>query len=295
MLTAVLTGDVGAGKSTVVSEWRAMGATAISADDIAKTMWSVAEVREAAKARWGAGLFDEDDRPIFRAIADRVYASADDAAFANAMIHPRTRAEMTKIVRSSGGFVVAEIPLVFEAGVPDWADCVVYAAAPLELRAARNVSRGWDEAEIIRREEKLLPSKEKIARSDIVIANDGSLDDWRETARSVGRRLAAASEVCEMKTRCPSEEVAREIASSLVEQRLAACANMCRCESVYRWQGEVRSADEVALSALTTSKRRAEAAACVRSIHPYELPAITFDDLRGADFATLEWAAAACA
>lgn len=271
-----------------------MGATAISADDIAKTMWSVDEVREAAKARWGAGLFDEDDRPIFRAIADRVYASADDAAFANAMIHPRTRAEMTKIVRSSGGFVVAEIPLAFEAGLPDWTDCVVYATAPIELRASRNVSRGWDENEIVRRENKLMPSKEKSARSDIVIANDGSIDAWRETARSVGRRLALASEVCEMTTWCPSEEVAREIARALVERRLAACANMWRCESVYRWNGDVRSGGEVALRALTTSKRRREAAACVRSMHPYELPAITFDDVRGADFATLEWAASSC-
>ena len=54
-----LTGDVGAGKSTLCSVWREMGARVIDADTVARSMWDRADVRAEAEKRWGAGFFDE--------------------------------------------------------------------------------------------------------------------------------------------------------------------------------------------------------------------------------------------
>ena len=43
-----------------------------------------------------------------------------------------------------------------------------------------------------------------------------------------------------------SEEEARRIARQVVEERLAACANiLAPCHSIYRWQGQVEEATEV--------------------------------------------------
>lgn len=71
----------------------------------------------------------------------------------------------------------------------------------------------------------------------------------------------------------PDAERARAIARTLVDERLAACVNvLAPCHSVYRWQGEVESADEVPLLIKTTQDRFAALARRFRELHPYEVP-----------------------
>jgi periplasmic divalent cation tolerance protein len=74
----------------------------------------------------------------------------------------------------------------------------------------------------------------------------------------------------------PSELEARRIARILVEERHAACANILgACHSIYRWQGAVEEAGEVA----ALFKTRADLAAALidrlTELHPYDLPAAT--------------------
>ncbi|MEA3063839.1 MAG: periplasmic divalent cation tolerance protein [Sphingomonadales bacterium] len=71
----------------------------------------------------------------------------------------------------------------------------------------------------------------------------------------------------------PTEEEARRIARTLVEERLAACANILGpCRSVYRWQGKIEEADEAA----TLFKTRADLAealiARLAELHSYDVP-----------------------
>lgn len=67
---------------------------------------------------------------------------------------------------------------------------------------------------------------------------------------------------------------ARSIAAALVERRLAACVQVSKIESVYRWQGAVQQDDEYRLLVKTTRERYAEVEAAIVAMHPYELPAI---------------------
>jgi periplasmic divalent cation tolerance protein len=72
----------------------------------------------------------------------------------------------------------------------------------------------------------------------------------------------------------PSEAEARRIARILVEERLAACANIVgACHSIYRWQGAVEEAGE----AVTLFKTRADRADALLSrlagLHSYDVPA----------------------
>jgi periplasmic divalent cation tolerance protein len=80
-----------------------------------------------------------------------------------------------------------------------------------------------------------------------------------------------------------SEEEARRIARALVEERLAACANILgACRSVYRWQGAVEESEEVA----TLFKTRADLAgmliARLAELHSYEVPAAVIWPIAGA-------------
>lgn len=80
----------------------------------------------------------------------------------------------------------------------------------------------------------------------------------------------------EVEVNCPDLACARQIAEAAVTARLAACANLIGgVESVYRWQGTVETAQEVALRLKTRRDRLDALFDLIAGLHPYDLPAIT--------------------
>jgi len=73
-----------------------------------------------------------------------------------------------------------------------------------------------------------------------------------------------------------SDEEARRIARTLIEERLAACANILGpCHSIYRWKGKVEEAAEVAVIFKTASAQAEAAVARIAELHSYDVPAVT--------------------
>ncbi|MBI5364993.1 MAG: divalent-cation tolerance protein CutA [Planctomycetes bacterium] len=71
----------------------------------------------------------------------------------------------------------------------------------------------------------------------------------------------------------PDLAVGRELARTLVEERLVACVNLVPgLTSVYRWEGAVEEASEVLLVMKTVRRRVAELERRVRELHPYDVP-----------------------
>jgi periplasmic divalent cation tolerance protein len=72
-----------------------------------------------------------------------------------------------------------------------------------------------------------------------------------------------------------SEEEARRIGRQMVDERLAACVNILgSVRSIYRWQGSVETADEVA-AIFKTSDRQADALITrIAALHSYDVPCI---------------------
>lgn len=74
---------------------------------------------------------------------------------------------------------------------------------------------------------------------------------------------------------CPDDETARTIGRALVEERLAACANVFPAIwSTYHWEGEVESGDEVPLLVKSRGALWAELCRRVEALHPYDVPSI---------------------
>lgn len=70
-------------------------------------------------------------------------------------------------------------------------------------------------------------------------------------------------------------EQAERIGRTIVEERLAACVNLLGpCRSIYRWKGEVQSADEVATIFKTTEAEAEALIARIAALHSYDVPAI---------------------
>lgn len=91
-------------------------------------------------------------------------------------------------------------------------------------------------------------------------------------------------------TNCPDQTNAETIARALVEAGLAACVNiLAPCQSIYRWQGSIETANEVPLLIKTTSERYSELEALIRAGHPYQVPEIIALPITAALPAYLDW------
>ena len=78
----------------------------------------------------------------------------------------------------------------------------------------------------------------------------------------------------EVRVSAPAPDADR-LAAALVEERLAACAQIVHgVRSTYVWEGSVESADEVLLLLKTHSDLFSALAARVGELHPYDVPEV---------------------
>jgi dephospho-CoA kinase len=293
MFSVAITGEIGAGKSTLARIWRDMGANMIDLDSLAKEQWTRPEVRRAAEARWGADIY-RDGAPDYKLLADHVFKDAEESRFASELVHPGAMSETAKIFHNLGGWIVLEIPLLFEIGWFDLIDCVICVTSADDLRMSRNASRGWDEKEMAAREKFLVGSGAKQAMSDIVLCNIGSLETWEAKARELGELMLKMATVHEISVLCANIEEANRIGEALVNDRLAASVSISEITAVYRWKGAVKKTPEYRIRALTVERNLRRAMQLIRRHHSYELPVITAREVVRADYLTLKWVVENC-
>lgn len=90
-----------------------------------------------------------------------------------------------------------------------------------------------------------------------------------------------------------TEEEARSIGRRLVEERLAACANVLpRIFSAYWWEGRVVEEPEALLLVKTTRQAVRPLMERVRALHRYTVPAISAIPIAQGNPAYMEWMAA---
>jgi periplasmic divalent cation tolerance protein len=101
------------------------------------------------------------------------------------------------------------------------------------------------------------------------------------------------SSACILYVTCPDRDGALGLGRRLVEERLAACANVLPgMRSVYRWQGRIEEADEAVLICKTRNSLAAAATRRIRSLHPYDEPCIVVLPITGGSASYLAWIAA---
>jgi dephospho-CoA kinase len=197
MLSVALTGNIGAGKTTVVGLFRRWGATIIDADQLVREAQAPGQpVLKEIAARFGGEVIRTDgtlDRAALRAKVVKDPAALTEL---NRIVHPevhRRRKQLLEEARARGErIVISDIPLLFEAADPSEFDAVVLVDAPEPLRRARlRSSRAWPEDEVDRMIRAQLSSAQKRARSDYVIDNDGDLEALERPASAVWQALLA--------------------------------------------------------------------------------------------------------
>jgi dephospho-CoA kinase len=197
MLSVALTGNIGAGKSTVAELFRRWGATIIDSDQLVREaqMPGRSALLQVA-ARFGREMIRSDgtlDRARLRAF---VLADPKALEALNAIMHPevhRRRWELLSEARERGDrIVISDIPLLFEAADPSEFDAVVLVDAPESVRRQRlRQSRSLPEHELDHLIAAQLPADSKRLRSDYVIENEGDHEALERSAALVWQALLA--------------------------------------------------------------------------------------------------------
>jgi periplasmic divalent cation tolerance protein len=90
-------------------------------------------------------------------------------------------------------------------------------------------------------------------------------------------------------TCCGNETEAEHIAYTGVSRDLAACAHVERITSVFRWEGEIKQADEWKVSFKTADGGFDKLAEMIRQNHSYDEPAIYATAITRTTSSYLDW------
>lgn len=91
---------------------------------------------------------------------------------------------------------------------------------------------------------------------------------------------------------CPDNESAEKIAHLLVSQKLAACVNLIPgVKSIYQWQGQLMSDNEVQLVIKTSKERFSQINDLLDQQHPYDVPELLALDVAQGSTSYIEWLA----
>lgn len=93
-----------------------------------------------------------------------------------------------------------------------------------------------------------------------------------------------------VETTIDGADAAAALARSVVEARLAACAQVSGpITSSYRWEGSVATDQEWVVVMKTAADRLDELVSHLRSVHPYDVPEIVATPVVGGNPAYLDW------
>lgn len=187
-----LTGNIATGKTEVAQMLAELGAKVIDADKVAhEVMRPGGPAYDAVMEAFGLAVRASDgtvDRAKLGAI---VFRDAAAMQRLEAVVHPAVIAEVDRrIAQEPGDIVVVEAIKLIEAGMHRTYDTLWVVIAPRSLQIARLVAaRGLTEEEAALRVDAQPPQEEKAALADVVIANDGDLDQLRRRVEEAWRQL----------------------------------------------------------------------------------------------------------
>ncbi len=194
MLRIGLTGGIGSGKSTVADLLSSEGFLIVDADQVARDIVepgqpALAELVEA----FGEDILKPDgtlDRP---GLAAKAFIGEEQTALLNAITHPRIAEESARRFAEAAArgekVAVYDMPLLVEKGLDRKMDLVIVVDVEVEERIRRLVAkRGLSEEDVRRRIASQVPDDIRLRAADIVVDNNGSLEDLQAEA---GKLIAA--------------------------------------------------------------------------------------------------------
>lgn len=177
-LKIAVTGGIGSGKSTVSSIFEDREYTVFKADDIAKKILvNDKDVRNKIVKAFGEGAYNNKGVNT-KYLAEKVFSKKENVKKINSIVHPATIEKIKRLMKEelkSAQIVFVEAALIFEAGMENLFDYILYVSADENTRIKRVTERdGVSEEDVKARMDNQLPEAHKKGHSDFVVENNGS-------------------------------------------------------------------------------------------------------------------------
>ncbi len=190
-----LTGQSGAGKTTVCKVFFEKGFDIINADLIAREVMEkgkpcLKEVEEC----FGSGVITEDGELDRKALAAIVFTDKTKLKQLNAISYPYIIFEILQKIKeysqSGKKYVLLDAPTLFESRADDFCDLIISVTAPEAIRINRISKRDELPAERIKERFSSQHSERFfINHSDFIIKNNKSVDVLLEKANEVAEKV----------------------------------------------------------------------------------------------------------
>ncbi|MDR3053582.1 MAG: dephospho-CoA kinase [Coriobacteriales bacterium] len=193
MYVVLITGGLASGKKTVREYIGRLGATTLDLDAIAKEEQEDPLILAQIAEVFGEDVVDSEGLLIRPLLAQRAFASKEAADRLNAICWPPVIKRVADYILQSScqpieqrAILVIEVPLLAEApALLDLKNEVISVVAPERQRIKRAIARGMREADVQNRLALQASDEQRVAISDTVFENSGSIeslyaqiDDW---------------------------------------------------------------------------------------------------------------------
>ena len=193
-----LVGGIGSGKSFVANLFADEGCMVIDSDAAVTEAYQRAEVREKIRQWWGPAVLLPNGQVNRKEIAKLVFGDEQQRRRLEGLIHPIVAELRDQQMRPSADDAsvkayVWDTPLLLDAGLGTQCDAIVFVDAPEAERIERvRRTRGWDEAELRRREKLQMPLDKKLDMANDIVRNTAGADEEvRNQVRKVLSRILA--------------------------------------------------------------------------------------------------------
>lgn len=90
-------------------------------------------------------------------------------------------------------------------------------------------------------------------------------------------------------TTCPTDAEARDLASRIIAEKLAACVQLSKIESFYIWKNDACIDPEIRLTIKTRSHLYDKLEAFIKKHHSYDVPQIVMMDISNGSDDYFDW------
>jgi dephospho-CoA kinase len=192
-----LTGGIASGKSLVSQRLAELGATLIDADKLGHESYrNGTDTYRAVIETFGADVAGPDGEIDRRALGGKIFGNEDARHKLEAIVWPAIRrlaAERIEQLRAEGvPVVVLEAAVLIEANWLDLVDEVWLVETPRETAIARLAQRnGLTPDEAQKRLDAQLTNEQRRPHADVMIENDGALDDLQRAVDEAWAQIEA--------------------------------------------------------------------------------------------------------
>ncbi len=173
MIKIGLTGNLGSGKSTVAKVFETFGFKILDADEMAKQLYHIPEIRKQVELLLGVAIRNDDNTINYKIIADHYFNKPGIYAALNRILYPELQKNISDEIDSQQCNIIVEAAMLFEIEMQQIFDYVITVSTPVEERIQRVYKRNGSSREQFMEREKLQsPAEWKETKADFVILND---------------------------------------------------------------------------------------------------------------------------